>query len=172
MRPHCPVALLAAAVLSVACRPGAEPARDSARASAPAAVPPVANPDPATTTYAPALGVTLSTFTRRPSGVYVRDDAVGRGAVAIRGRGVLVRYSGALPDGSTIDSSHASGRPLAFVLGRGEVIKGWDEGMVGMRVGGTRTLVVPPALGYGAGSPPGIPPNAVLVFRVKLVGVQ
>lgn len=172
MRSHRSFGLLAAALLFVACRPGAEPAQDSARASAAAAVRPPAIPDPATVTYAPALGVTLSTFTRRPSGVYVRDDVAGRGAPATTGHGVRVRYTGAFPDGITFDSSHASGRPLAFVLGRGEVIKGWDEGMAGMRVGGTRTLVVPPALGYGANSPPGIPPNSVLVFRVKLVGVE
>ena len=175
MRSHRAATLLAVALLSatlpaVACRPDARPARDSAQASA--TVAPAPNSDPTTATFAPALGVTLSTFTRRPSGLYVRDGAVGRGAVATQGHGVLVRYTGVLPDGSTFDSTHASGRPLAFVLGRGEVIKGWDEGMTGMRVGGTRTLVIPPALAYGAGSPPGIPPNTVLVFRVKLVGVQ
>ncbi len=172
MRRRHPAALLAAALLALACRPGAEPARDSAAAAAPAAAasPPIA--DPATVTYAPALGIALAKFTRRPSGLYVRDDVVGRGAVATTGRGVLVRYTGFLTDGTTFDSTKASGRPLAFVVGRGEVIKGWDEGMEGMRVGGTRTLVVPPALGYGAGSPPGIPQNAVLVFRVKLAGVQ
>ncbi|HEY0779335.1 MAG TPA: FKBP-type peptidyl-prolyl cis-trans isomerase [Gemmatirosa sp.] len=171
MRPHRSAALVAAVLLPTACRPGAEATRDSARAAAPVAVAPVAS-DPAATTFAPTLGIALPTFTRRPSGLYVRDSVVGKGAVATQGHGVLVRYTGAFADGTTFDSTHASGHPLAFVLGRGEVIKGWDEGMTGMRVGGARTLVVPPALGYGSNSPPGIPPNTVLVFRVKLVGVQ
>lgn len=131
------------------------------------------NPDPAANTYAPALGVTLSQFTRLPSGVYTRDDTAGTGAVAAAGQRVRVQYTGYLPDGTKFDSSLDRGEPFAFTLGQGEVIRGWDEGVAGMKVGGARTLVIPPKLGYGStGSPPDIPPYAVLVFRVKLVGVQ
>ena len=71
------------------------------------------------------------------------------------------------------DSSLDHGEPISFTLGQGEVIRGWDEGIAGLKVGGARTLVIPPALGYGdRGSPPDIPPNSVLVFRVKLVSAR
>lgn len=131
------------------------------------------NPDPATHAYAPALGVTLSQFEKRPSGLYVRDDRPGTGAVAEAGRTVDVHYTGWLPDGGKFDASRDHGGPFSFTLGRAEVIQGWDEGVAGMRVGGTRTLVVPPGLGYGTqGAGSDIPPNAVLVFRVELLGVR
>lgn len=165
-----PALLLGVSVLALACGRGTDRPADSARTAGPPV--PAAVPDPATVTYAPALDITLSKFTRQPSGVYVRDDVVGRGAVATSGREVRVRYTGALTDGTVFDSSHVRGQPLAFTLGRGEVIKGWDEGMAGMHVGGTRTLIVPSALGYGPNSPPGIPPNSVLVFRVQLTGLH
>lgn len=167
-----PAAALLVTALAAACGSRAEPGRDTARAAAPVAAVKPTNPDPATNTYAPALGVTLAKMTRRPSGLYVRDDTVGRGAVATKGRKVRVEYTGYLTDGSQFDTSRDRGRPFAFTLGRGEVVPGWDEGVQGMRVGGARTLVVPPALGYGAASQPGIPANAVLVFRMKLVGVS
>lgn len=160
---------LAGFLLPVACQRGAGSTHDSAQVPAPQAAAP-APADPATITFPPALGVTLAQFTRRPSGLYVRDDAAGKGTTAADGRQVRVRYAGYLSDGTPFDTSHASGAPLAFTLGKGEVVKGWDEGIVGMRAGGKRTLVVPPALGYGVNSPPGIPPNAVLVFRITLVG--
>ncbi len=154
-------ALLAATILVAACGPGREVSR------APL------NPDPATNTYAPALGVTLSQFTKLPSGVYTRDDTAGTGAVAAVGKGVQVQYTGWLTNGNKFDSSLDRNEPFAFTLGQGEVIRGWDEGVAGMKVGGTRTLVIPPGMGYGGtGSPPDIPPDAVLVFRVKLLGVR
>ncbi|GJG85830.1 peptidyl-prolyl cis-trans isomerase [Gemmatimonadetes bacterium T265] len=170
MRPSARRPLLVAALLSAACRPGADAARDSARAVAPPVALKPANPDPATNTYAPALGVTLAKMNKRPSGLYVHDDTLGKGAAATNGQSVLVDYAGYLPDGTVFDSNRDRGRPFAFTLGQDEVIVGWDEGIQGMRVGGARTLVVPPALGYGGASQPGIPANSVLVFRVKLVG--
>ena len=92
--------------------------------------------------------------------------------VAVSGSYVLVHYSGWLPDGSMFDSSRPRGQPFDFVVGRGQVIKGWDEGLVGMRVGGKRKLVIPSDLGYGSrGSPPVIPSDAVLVFDVELMNV-
>lgn len=155
--------LLAAALLAAACGPG----RETRAPRGPM------NPDPAANTYAPALGVTLSQFTRQPSGVYTRDDTVGTGPVAAAGKNVQVQYTGWLTDGSKFDSSLDRNAPFPFTLGQGEVIRGWDEGVAGMKVGGTRTLVIPPGMGYGSsGSPPDIPANAVLVFRVKLLGVR
>jgi FKBP-type peptidyl-prolyl cis-trans isomerase len=131
------------------------------------------NPDPAQNQYAPALGVDLARFTKRPDGLYVRDDTVGTGAVAEPGRTVEVHYTGWLADGHKFDSSRERGEPLGFVLGQGDVIRGWDLGLEGMRVGGRRTLVVPAELGYKAeGSGSDIPPNAVLVFRTELVSVR
>lgn len=122
--------------------------------------------------YAPALGVDLARMTRTASGLYYQDLLVGRGAVATAGKRVHVGYAGWLADGALFDQSPA-GRPYAFPLGQGRVIRGWDEGVSGMKVGGRRLLVIPPGLAYGRQSPgPGIPPNATLVFDVRLVQVQ
>ena len=154
-------ALLAATLLVAACGSG----REASHAPL--------NPDPAANTYAPALGVTLSQFTKSPSGLYMRDDTVGTGAPATAGKSVQVQYTGWLTNGNKFDSSLDRNEPFSFTLGQREVIQGWDEGVAGMKVGGTRTLVIPPGLGYGGtGSPPDIPPDAVLVFRVKLLGVR
>ena len=122
--------------------------------------------------YAPSLQVDLAQMTRTASGLYYRDILVGRGGVATAGNRVRVAYAGWLADGSEFDRS-PDGRPYQFSLGRGQVIRGWDEGVSGMRVGGRRLLVIPPALAYGRQSPgPGIPPNATLVFDVRLMQVQ
>ena len=123
-------------------------------------------------TYAPSLGVNLSLMTRTASGLYYQDLLVGNGSAASGGQRVQVAYAGWLADGTMFDQSPA-GRPYAFLLGRGQVIRGWDEGVSGMRVGGRRLLVIPPGLAYGRQSPgAGIPPNATLVFDVRLVRVQ
>ena len=100
------------------------------------------------------------------------DDVVkGKGPEAVRGKTVEVHYTGRLTDGTQFDSS-VGGAPFSFKLGAGEVIEGWDRGAAGMKVGGKRTLTLPPELGYGAaGAPPDIPPNATLVFEVELVAV-
>ncbi len=172
MRPLARYALLSAALLSAACRPASDAGGDPPRAAAAAAPSKPANPDPAANTYAPTLGVALAKMTKRPSGLYVHDDVVGTGAVATKGEDVMVDYTGYLTDGTQFDTSHDRGRPFAFTLGQEAVIAGWDEGIEGMKVGGSRTLVVPPAMGYGEGGQPGIPGNAVLVFKVKLVGVS
>ena len=106
-------------------------------------------------------------------GLTYTDDQVGTGAEATSGKTVSVHYTGWLTDGTKFDSSKDRGDPFEFPLGAGHVIKGWDEGVQGMKVGGTRKLTIPPALGYGARGAGGvIPPNATLVFEVELLGVE
>jgi len=110
--------------------------------------------------------------TTTPSGMTIEDVVVGAGAVAAAGQQVTVHYTGWLTNGDKFDSSKDRGDPFVFPLGAGRVIKGWDEGVQGMKVGGKRKLTIPPALGYGArGAGGAIPPNATLVFEVELLGV-
>jgi FKBP-type peptidyl-prolyl cis-trans isomerase len=107
-----------------------------------------------------------------PSGLQYTDTKEGTGAVAKSGDNVEVHYTGTFPDGKKFDSSKDRGQPFRFPLGAGRVIKGWDEGVAGMKVGGTRQLIIPPELGYGArGAPGAIPPNATLHFEVELLKV-
>lgn len=108
-----------------------------------------------------------------PSGLQYEDSHVGEGAQPQAGQRVVVHYTGRLTNGIKFDSSVDRNEPFEFVLGRGQVIKGWDEGLSTMKVGGKRTLTIPPALGYGAGGAGSlIPPNATLVFDVELIGVK
>ena len=107
-------------------------------------------------------------------GLIINDVKVGTGAVAKAGETVTVNYTGWLMNGKKFDSSKDRNEPFTFQLGAGQVIPGWDEGVAGMKVGGTRILIIPPALGYGAQGTPGgpIPPNATLKFEVELLGVK
>jgi peptidylprolyl isomerase len=111
-----------------------------------------------------------------PSGLQYDDTVAGTGATATAGQRVKVHYTGWLwqdgQQGKKFDSSKDRGQPFSFRLGGGEVIGGWDEGVQGMQVGGTRVLIIPPDLGYGAYGAGGvIPPNATLKFEVELLGV-
>jgi FKBP-type peptidyl-prolyl cis-trans isomerase FkpA len=108
-----------------------------------------------------------------PDGLQYTDDVIGTGAEAAAGKTAVVHYTGWLMDGTKFDSSVDRNQPFSFPLGGGQVIKGWDEGVAGMKVGGKRTLIIPPALGYGArGAGNVIPPNATLKFQVQLLDVR
>jgi FKBP-type peptidyl-prolyl cis-trans isomerase len=110
---------------------------------------------------------------KMPSGLIYWDIRMGTGEVAKEGSRVRVHYTGWLTSGKKFDSS-VGGKPFDFVIGNGEVIKGWEEGVAGMKVGGKRQLRIPPELGYGAEGTPGgpIPPHATLIFDVQLLAVQ
>jgi FKBP-type peptidyl-prolyl cis-trans isomerase len=110
--------------------------------------------------------------TATPSGLQYWDIVVGTGPTAAAGSTVKVHYSGFLTSGAKFDSSRDRGEPFSFQLGAGQVIKGWDEGVAGMKVRGQRQLRIPPQLGYGAEGAGGvIPPNATLIFDVELLDV-
>ena len=131
-----------------------------------------------------ALGILVSPLTQdatmseanattTASGIKYEDVKVGTGETATAGRTVSVHYTGWLTDGKKFDSSKDRGKPFEFPLGGGRVIKGWDEGVQGMKVGGVRKLTIPASLGYGSRGAGGvIPPDATLVFEVELLGVR
>jgi len=119
----------------------------------------------------------VAKMTEMPNGLKYVDTKVGDGATATSGKKVSVHYTGWLDNngekGRKFDSSVDRGQPFSFNLGGGQVIKGWDEGVAGMKVGGKRTLTIPPTLGYGARGAGGvIPANATLIFDVEMLGIQ
>ncbi|MBW7933574.1 MAG: FKBP-type peptidyl-prolyl cis-trans isomerase [Gemmatimonadaceae bacterium] len=129
--------------------------------------------DPATSSYASSLNVNLSTMTKTPSGLYYKDLVTGTGATAAAGFTVRVTYSGRLVNGDLFDTTDGKVPGyFEFLLNAGKVIKGWDEGVQGMKVGGKRQLVIPPSLAYGETGSGSVPGNAILVFEVPLLQVR
>lgn len=124
------------------------------------------------TTFASALGVNLAASTRTTNGAYYRDIVVGTGAVVASGQDISIRYTGWLSNGAQFETNLSNSSPLKFKLGLGEVIDGFDEGLVGIRVGGKRQLIIPPSLGYGPYNYGPIPGNSILVFTVEVVPNQ
>lgn len=125
-------------------------------------------------TSSPAASIDTKMNNSTPSAeLQIEDIKVGTGAEAVAGKKVTVNYVGTLTDGTKFDSSIDRNQPFSFDLGAGEVIKGWDQGVAGMKVGGKRKLTIPASLGYGAaGAPPAIPGNATLIFEVELLKVE
>lgn len=129
-------------------------------------------------TAAPLATTATAVQAAQPDHLQIIEVKRGTGAVAKPGEQVTVHYTGWLyvngAKGKKFDSSVDRGQPFSFALGAGQVIPGWDQGVAGMKVGGKRTLIIPPELGYGAGGTPDgtIPPNATLIFDVELLGVQ
>lgn len=150
--------------------PATPPATEQPKAVEPAPAP-VQPPAPATPPVATVQEAPVTVTTN--TGLQYIDMVVGAGEEAKAGMKVTVHYTGWLTNGSKFDSSVDRGQPFKFTLGNREVIRGWDEGVAGMKVGGKRKLIIPSELGYGArGAGGAIPPNATLVFDVELLGVQ
>jgi FKBP-type peptidyl-prolyl cis-trans isomerase len=154
------VGLLSAAILS-GCGNDAEQAKPAEEKAAAAA---------SSTNYPGEATAAQATTTA--SGLQYIDLVVGAGAIAEAGKNVVVHYSGYLTNGFKFDSSVDRDQAIEFPLGAGEMIKGWDEGVVGMKAGGKRKLIIPPALGYGASDYGPIPGNSVLVFDIELLEVK
>jgi FKBP-type peptidyl-prolyl cis-trans isomerase FkpA len=129
-------------------------------------------PEDVAATYAPELNIDLDRMERREGGLHVEDVREGTGQAAEPGRPVVVHYTGWLPDGTRFDSSRDHGEPFTVVIGAGRVIRGWDEGIPGMREGGVRRRVIPYGMAYGAGGMGPIPPRATLIFEVELLEVR
>ncbi|WJW69172.1 FKBP-type peptidyl-prolyl cis-trans isomerase [Candidatus Chlorohelix allophototropha] len=117
-------------------------------------------------------GTATPELTKSATGLKYYDTVVGKGTQPKVGQTVSVHYSGYLTNGTKFDSSVDRGQPFKFVLGVGQVIQGWDEGVATMKVGGKRRLIIPPQLGYGPSGSGPIPPNAELIFDVELLAVQ
>ncbi len=125
-----------------------------------------------TTAFADSLNIVLLAMTKLPTGIYYRDIEEGTGVPAMPGREVLMTYIAYLPDGREVDRTAPGARPLAFKVGDGQVIRGWDLGVRGMKTGGTRQLVVPSRFAYGNREVGRVPANSVMVFLVRLDGVR
>ncbi len=137
-----------------------------------AGLPPGPDVEPEDAVYSEELDIDFSRMERTSGGLWIEVVTEGVGRQAVRGREAVIHFVGFLPDGTMIDSS-LNGDPYAFELGSGEVIRAWNEGIVGMKVGGRRRLVVRPSLGYGGrGKPPTVPPRTILVFDIQLMDVR
>lgn len=166
MRPF--PALPALAMLVISCGSG-----DSAPKASldPEATAILATDTPETLNYHADLQVDLTQMTQTTTGLYFQDLLPGSGDSVVAGRTAVVHYTGWLPDGTQFDSS-VGGSPFSFRVGGGNVIQGWDQGLIGMRAGGKRKLVIPSHLGYGPEGIGPIPSNATLVFDVELLEIR
>ena len=158
--------ILAAALLGALAMTGCNKAAETPAATNPAETP--AAEVPAVEPPASATGSVTADVTE----LKIEDVKVGTGAEAKTGDTVSVHYKGWLTDGTKFESSKDSGRPFAFQVGQGMVIKGWDDGVAGMKVGGVRKLTIPADMGYGAQGSGPIPPNATIVFEIELLAVK
>ena len=154
--------ILSMIVLASACTKKTEEAKMDA----------VATPPPASTQTTQTAGSGSSIAAVTMSAEMMVDSVVGKGAEAVNGKSVTVHYTGKLTDGTKFDSSVDRKEPFSFTLGAGQVIKGWEQGIVGMKVGGKRKLTIPPALAYGSNAVGAIPANSTLVFDVELLEVK
>jgi peptidylprolyl isomerase len=128
---------------------------------------------PATETYAASLGVDIASMTKINDNLYIKDLVVGSGVVVLANHSASVYYTGWLTNGTQFDTDIGTDKTeLSFLFGTGAVIAGWDQGMLGMRAGGTRLIVIGSTLGYGFGGQGVIPPSATLVFNVQLTSVH
>ena len=136
------------------------------------APPPAPKVVPIASTYAPELRVDVGAMTRTSSGLMYRDLTPGDGDLVKVGNTVALHYTGYLPNGNSFDKNQEPDQPLEFKLGQRRTITGWEEGLIGMRVGSRRQLIVPPSLGYGAAGNGKVPPDATLVFVIDLLRVS
>ena len=125
-------------------------------------------PNITSTTFAAALGVDLNASTKTATGLYYRDLIAGTGTAVSSGNVLTVRYTGWFTNGTQFDTNQ-SATGFGFTIGAGQVISGWDQGLIGMKVGGRRQLIIPPALGYGTAGSGSIPGNSILVFTVDVL---
>ena len=169
---HIRAAALAAALAALAAC--AEAPNGASAADSTVGLEPPRDLSQADTAFALSFAIDLPQFERRPNGLLVRETAEGRGGARVRpGNIVTLRYAGFLANGTEFDASARNGRLLRFVVGQHRVIEGLEQGVSGMRLGGKRRLIIPPALAYGkAGQPGTIPARATLVFDIELVELR
>jgi len=160
--------VLGVLLLTIACAPEAEEPGQTARATV---SPEQAVADPVMLTYHPDLQIDVTEMIHRASGLMYQDVTEGAGTPLAAGRTAVVRYTVWLHDGTLIESNRDL-EPFAFRVGAGDVIEGWDEGLVGMRTGGQRRLIVPYKLGYGETGSGDVPPYATLVFDLELLEIR
>jgi peptidylprolyl isomerase len=182
--------LVSVCCLMVACTPESKVSETTPTTATTTSATVTATPTPTATVTATPTGTATVTATPTPtgkattadgnkkvvttaSGLKYTDVKVGTGATPKKGQTVIVHYVGTLENGTKFDSSRDRGQPFDFIIGTGQVIKGWDEGLSTMKVGGRRNLIIPAKLGYGErGAGGAIPPNATLLFDVELLGVK